>query len=78
MLYRFEIHSAFDCLHMALLCFFLAASHLCKAACWQLHLINEPGLQVKAAFFGDRIVINSYCLEIHYSLEVFKALMFMH
>ena len=58
MLYRFEIHSAFDGLHMALLGFCLAALHLCQAACWQLHLNNEPGLQVKAAFFGDRIGIN--------------------
>ena len=58
MLYRFEIHSAFDSLHMALLGFCLAALHLCEAACWQLHLNSEPGLQVKAAFFSDRIGIN--------------------
>ena len=58
MLYHFEIHSAFDGLRMALLCLRLAASHLCVAAHWQLHLNNEPGLQVKAASFGDRIGIN--------------------
>ena len=38
--------------------YYASALHLCEAACWQLHLNNEPGLQVKAVFFGDRIGIN--------------------
>ena len=70
MLHRFEIHSTLNELsRTALLCCRLAASHLCRAACWQL----ACGLVVFLCSLNS-IEIGQYIYTIHIP-EDFQVLM---